>query len=182
MIGTSTAFPRSARPSRAIPTALVAWVVVAAPPEETSTPEEAAAVEPIPGSAKKLKNPVKPTAESIENGKLLFSSQCAMCHGAAGDGSGDLAARLDFDMPDFTNPEEASMRTDGEWFHVITNGKGAMKGYGSFTTVDERWEIVHYLRALQQSQNASDEELDAAMKYQETKKKAEPGHEEARDH
>ena len=33
-------------------------------------------------------------------GKLLFSSQCVMCHGKEAVGDGDLVERLNLDMPD----------------------------------------------------------------------------------
>ena len=61
-------------------TLLLASIVVAQ--------ERSGAVLAIPDEERKRANPVPATAESIDNGKLLFSSQCAMCHGANGDGSG----------------------------------------------------------------------------------------------
>ena len=38
---------------------------------------------------------------------------------------------------------------DGEVFEYITNGKGTMPPYGSRLSVEDRWAIVHYVRALQ---------------------------------
>ena len=45
--------------------------------------------------------------------------------------------------------------TDGDIFNTITNGKGQMLGYGYNITIDDRWRIVMYIRALQRSQNAT---------------------------
>ncbi len=42
----------------------------------------------------------------------------------------------------------------GEYFNVITNGKGRMLGYGPQIKVRDRWAIVAYIRALMRSQNA----------------------------
>jgi hypothetical protein len=42
--------------------------------------------------------------------------------------------------------------TDGELFYVITNGRVNMGAYGANITVEDRWAIVSYLRALQFSQ------------------------------
>jgi len=39
--------------------------------------------------------------------------------------------------------------TDGELFYVITNGRNNMGAYGANVTVEDRWAIVAYLRALQ---------------------------------
>ena len=40
--------------------------------------------------ARDLENPRPATPESVEYGELLFSSQCVMCHGADGSGTGHL--------------------------------------------------------------------------------------------
>jgi hypothetical protein len=38
---------------------------------------------------------------------------------------------------------------EGELFYVITNGRLNMQGYGANVTVEDRWAIIAYLRALQ---------------------------------
>ena len=38
---------------------------------------------------------------------------------------------------------------DGELFFVITNGRNLMGAYGPNVTVQDRWAIIAYLRALQ---------------------------------
>ena len=113
---------------------------------EQKTPE--AEVPPIPDSAKNLRNPVPRSDDSIANGKLLFSSQCTMCHGAAGDGSGDLVERLGLVMPDFTDPRSASARTDGELFYILKNGHGRMPGQDDRMRESTLWDIVNYIRTL----------------------------------
>jgi hypothetical protein len=47
----------------------------------------------------------------------------------------------------------------GHYFHVITNGYGAMYSYASRIPVDDRWAIVAYIRALQLSQHATLEDV-----------------------
>ena len=44
---------------------------------------------------------------------------------------------------------------DGEIFDTITHGKNTMMAYGPRVTVQDRWAIICYLRALQRSQHAS---------------------------
>ena len=49
----------------------------------------------------------------------------------------------------------------GQIFNTITNGKNSMAGYESQITVDDRWAIVLYVRALQRSQNATMQDVPA---------------------
>ena len=42
----------------------------------------------------------------------------------------------------------------GHYFDVITNGYGAMYSYNDRVSVDDRWRISAYIRALQLSQDA----------------------------
>jgi mono/diheme cytochrome c family protein len=44
--------------------------------------------------------------------------------------------------------------TVGHYFQVITQGYGLMPGYVPQLSVEERWAVIAYLRALQLSQNA----------------------------
>ena len=41
----------------------------------------------------------------------------------------------------------------GELYETITRGKGTMPGYGKQISVEDRWAIAHYLKALQQHFN-----------------------------
>ena len=45
--------------------------------------------------------------------------------------------------------------SDGEIFNTITHGKNTMLAYGPTVTVNDRWAIIAYLRALQRSQNST---------------------------
>jgi mono/diheme cytochrome c family protein len=49
----------------------------------------------------------------------------------------------------------------GELFNSITNGIRNMPAYGSQITVEDRWAIVMYLRALQRSRAASIQDVPA---------------------
>ena len=55
---------------------------------------EASSPSAIPPEETKRANPVKATLASIADGKKMYVTQCAMCHGAGGDGKGDLAADM----------------------------------------------------------------------------------------
>jgi high-affinity iron transporter len=118
-------------------------------PDEASAAETAAAVPaPIPAAAKAKKNPVKPDDPSLERGRNLFVSQCAMCHGQAGRGGGDLANALKMQVPDFTDPEQQKKRTDGEMFYIITEGHGRMPADGERFEETWRWDLVNAIRTM----------------------------------
>ena len=92
---------------------------------------------PKPFTASKLrrktprkKNPKKFTTVSVERGKKIYMTQCAMCHGEKGDGKGDMVAEMKINPPDFTKPETLKELTDGELFAIIGSGSEAMPGQG----------------------------------------------------
>ena len=117
-----------------------------APPAEYKIPPEAA----------HQVNPVKPTPESIAQGKKMYGFDCAMCHGENGDGKGDLAADLKTKVPDFTDPSTLKDATDGELFYIIKNGKGEMTAEGDRLKPAELWNLVNYVRSFAGKQTPSD--------------------------
>lgn len=99
----------------------------------------------------------------IERGRERFEIHCAVCHGYTGQGGNDpktghglVGRRWPANVPNFhaLTTQGADNRvanlTDGEYFDVITNGKGTMPAYGARISPEDRWAIVHYIRALQQ--------------------------------
>lgn len=105
----------------------------------------------IPDKEKNRKNPYQGNARSAANGKMLFQTQCVMCHGTSGNGKGDLVDRLGLKMPDFTDPAVQQRRTDGEYYYILTNGHGDMPGEGVRTSEEWRWDMVNYIRTLSHS-------------------------------
>ena len=107
--------------------------------------------------AKNLKNPVSPTAKSIDSGKRLYTRLCADCHGVAGDGVSETATLLiqsgKTAPSDLTDDVWDLGSSDGEIFMVIRDGSGTkqdMKGLnGKPGIVDEDiWNLVNYIHTL----------------------------------
>jgi mono/diheme cytochrome c family protein len=48
---------------------------------------------------------------------------------------------------------------DGHIFHVITKGQGVMPSYAQQVQPEDRWAVIHYIRALQRAQNPTDEDV-----------------------
>jgi putative copper resistance protein D len=88
------------------------------------------------------------TPESIQRGRELFITNCAVCHGADGRGDGPAAARLVQRPADLTSPHTAD-HTPGDIFWWVTHGLGlAMPPFGDRLSVDERWDVVTFVRTL----------------------------------
>jgi len=91
-------------------------------------------------------NPVKSTAESLAQGKKYYGYDCAMCHGATGDGKGEVDPGGK--VPDFTNAASMKDITDGEMFCSLKTGKGHMPLERIRITPNELWNLINYVRSL----------------------------------
>ena len=111
-------------------------------------PKESAATSKRPQSATERKNPVKPTPENLAEAKKFFGYDCAMCHGVAGDGKGDLAASMGLKMNDWHDISTIAAVSDGEIFDVIVKGKGKIIGEGDRVSEEMAWKLVNYVRSF----------------------------------
>jgi len=98
--------------------------------------------------------PVEVTPELMRRGRERFNITCAMCHGATAAGNG---ITKQFGLATVVTLQDDRIRnmSDGEIFNTVTHGKNTMMAYGSILTVNDRWAVIAYLRALQRSQNAA---------------------------
>lgn len=109
--------------------------------------------------AAKQTNPVKPTPESIAEGKRWFNIDCAMCHGKQGDGKGDLAQDMKLKLKDYRDPEALKDMTDGELYNIILKGKGEMTaGEEGRAKPGDIWNMVNYIRSVAKKQQTEDKE------------------------
>lgn len=109
-----------------------------------------------------LSNPLAPTNEVMNLGKKRFLTFCSPCHGNLGDG--DSRLRGQFPNPPSLHSEKVRGWLDGNIYHVIVNGQNVMPSYASQLSRDERWAVIHYIRALQKAKNASPSEILEAKK------------------
>ena len=108
--------------------------------------ETAPAAEPAKSESAEKKNPTKPTPENLAAAKKFFGYDCAMCHGARGDGKGDLAASMGLKMKDWSDTSTLSALSDSQIFEVIEKGKGKMEGEGDRVPAEMVWKLVNYAR------------------------------------
>jgi len=98
--------------------------------------------------------PLPMTPELMRRGEQRFNINCAVCHGASGAGNG-ITKQYGLATVVTLLDERIRNMSDGEIFNTITHGKNTMLAYGPNVTVNDRWAIIAYLRALQRSQNAT---------------------------
>ena len=103
----------------------------------------------VPKDAADQKNPVPDNPASINNGKVLYQSYCAPCHGNKGRGDGPAAASLHPKPADHTSGA-VQAESDGTLFYKMSEGlKGtAMPPFKAVLHDDQRWAIVRYMRTL----------------------------------
>ncbi len=94
--------------------------------------------------------PLTLTRTLLETGRKRFEINCAACHGLVGDGKSLVARNMSLRKP--PSLHDYVDRPDGYLFQVITDGFGLMPSYAGVLSVEERWAVVAYVRALQVSQ------------------------------
>ncbi|MGB9515302.1 MAG: cytochrome c, partial [Candidatus Acidiferrum sp.] len=96
-----------------------------------------------PSSSTHEKNPFDAQSSAIAAGAKLYATSCASCHGATGQGTGNIPAL-----------SQGATQTvpEGEVFWFITNGSpsNGMPAWGQLPA-EERWQIVSFLRSLKNS-------------------------------
>jgi len=105
------------------------------------------------------------TADDLNRGEERFGIYCAMCHGGTGFGDG-MIVRRGFRRPPSLHDDRLRGETLGHFFDVITNGWGAMPDYAQQISVEDRWKIIAYIRALQLSQNTPVAEVPENLRNQ----------------
>tara|TARA_B100001250_G_scaffold411925_1_gene441810 strand:+ start:2290 stop:2898 length:609 start_codon:yes stop_codon:yes gene_type:complete len=106
-----------------------------------------------------VNNPVALSAEVLDRGEERFNIYCIVCHSQVGNGKG-IITQYDYPViPANLHDERIRTQPDGEMYNTIRYGLRSMPAYGYQIEADDVWSIVHYVRALQRSQNATFEDL-----------------------
>lgn len=104
--------------------------------------------------------PLEVTRSFLYRGQERYDIFCTPCHGQTGDGQGIIMTGQYGYVPAPTF-HQARLREapDGEIYSAIYNGVRNMPSYAHQVPVEDRWAIVAYVRALQLSQNISEDEI-----------------------
>lgn len=101
------------------------------------------------------KNPVERTPAAVERGRKIYNTICWTCHGKRGDANGPVIGPDLFPAPLSLHTDDARKYPDSQIFHVITNGQNKMPSYADLVEPEDRWAVVHYIRALQKAKQMS---------------------------
>ena len=102
--------------------------------------------------------PLPVTIELVRRGQKEFTINCAVCHGATGQGNG-ITSKYGLNGIANYHQDKYRQMADGQIFNTITHGYNTMMAYGDKVTVKDRWAIIAYIRALQKSQYARLEDV-----------------------
>ncbi len=96
----------------------------------------------------------KVDARFMARGQDRFTIYCAPCHGALGDGNG-ITRQYGMGATPSYHDDRLRKMAEGEIFNTITNGKGNMLSQADKLSVEDRWAVIAYVRALQRAENGT---------------------------
>ncbi len=89
--------------------------------------------------------------EYVQRGQEVFQNFCRPCHGAGGKGDGAVTKK-GFPPPPSLLTGRVKTFTDGQLFYIITYGFKNMASYKYQITREDRWNVIEYVRKLQERQ------------------------------
>lgn len=105
----------------------------------------------IPETYHKLHNPLPASKAVIGRGEVLFKEHCVICHGPEGVGDGEAGKALNPRPTDLTHTMAMPIGSDPFLFWTLTEGGEKlgtdMPVFGEILGEEERWSVIHYLRA-----------------------------------
>jgi mono/diheme cytochrome c family protein len=128
------------------------------PPENTvARGHKPYRIETVEEAEAKLVNPLARTRANLERGKKIYNTYCITCHGERGLGDGPIVNP--YPIPKSLQSESMLKWKDGHLFHVITKGQGVMPAYAQQIQAEDRWAVIHYVRALQRAENPTEDDV-----------------------
>lgn len=106
----------------------------------------------------KVVNPIPVTMEALRRGQNRYDIYCITCHGRNGEGNGPVVGPSRFPAPPSLHTDQARGYADGTICYIITKGAGKMPAYAEQIEPEDRWKVVHYVRALQRARNPRPED------------------------
>jgi mono/diheme cytochrome c family protein len=102
----------------------------------------------VPEEAKRRINPIQSSPSALGEARGVYRERCAHCHGDTGRGDGPDAQKHNISATDFTNAQRENLKTDGELFYLISEGRRPMPAFKSRLSEETRWELVLLVRSF----------------------------------
>ncbi|MBM3876862.1 MAG: cytochrome c [Verrucomicrobia bacterium] len=119
----------------------------------------------VPGTTNHVATiPLAVNEKLMARGRERFNISCTPCHGPQGDGNGITKKIGAMAVVATLHDKRIVSQPDGELFGVISHGRNLMQGYAANITVEDRWAIVAYVRALQLSKLGSTNDVPPAAR------------------
>ena len=100
----------------------------------------------------------EPLRDVLKRGQERYDIYCTPCHSLVGDGNGMVVQR-GYQRPPTFHSDRLRNAPLGHFYDVIGNGFGAMPDYAAQIHPEDRWAIAAYIRALQLSQHAAEQDV-----------------------
>ncbi len=95
-------------------------------------------------------NPFPITADGLKRGQELYETFCGICHGNDGGGNGWIYENGAYPAAPRNFLEQSWVDTSaGVYYHAVMYGKNVMGAYKDKISYEERYQVIHYIRALQ---------------------------------
>ncbi|MBX9836937.1 MULTISPECIES: c-type cytochrome [Silvanigrella] len=122
--------------------------------------QEATSTDQNPIWVKKI--PIKLDQKTLKHGQDLYNIYCSLCHGKSGDSNGLVTQRSGGAIrPSNIHDQDRLNLPVGKIYDAVRNGVNNwnMPGFAAQMTVEDRWAVVSYVRALQLSRTAKLENI-----------------------
>jgi mono/diheme cytochrome c family protein len=101
---------------------------------------------------------------AVSQGKSLYESKCAGCHGLSGNGRGSDAVTLASQPTAFTDQSFMAQTSSTGLYQSITSGHAPdMPAYASTLDDNQRWSLVSYIRSLTYATSPSNANLSTTL-------------------
>lgn len=93
---------------------------------------------------------VEPNKTNVEEGERLYGIFCVNCHGKKGKNDGTIFKSKKIPAPSWPNYQSDYIKELplGKAYHTIVYGKGLMGSHAFMLDPEERWKVIHYVKAL----------------------------------
>ncbi|MGK5092836.1 cytochrome c [Deltaproteobacteria bacterium TL4] len=104
---------------------------------------------PVDERAGRPENQTEATAESLANGRVMYDTYCAVCHGKDGKAITPVTLKGVPAPPllAFLSLPDAYLYNKIRYGSFYQEPKGRMPAYGGYTSRQDRWNIVNYLKS-----------------------------------